>query len=37
MMTSSLTQQVLNRKRRAIARLITYVENNHPEAQQTLS
>ncbi|HEY86328.1 MAG TPA: methylmalonyl Co-A mutase-associated GTPase MeaB [Chloroflexi bacterium] len=36
-MTSSLSQQILNRKRRAIARLITYVENNHPKAQQALS
>ncbi len=33
----SLAQQVLNGSRRAIARLITQIENQHPDAQQALN
>ncbi|RME44449.1 MAG: methylmalonyl Co-A mutase-associated GTPase MeaB, partial [Caldilineae bacterium] len=36
-MPESLTQQVLQRKRRAIARLITYIENEDPQAQPILA
>ncbi len=33
---TSITEQVLNGKKRAIARLITHVENNHPDAHRIL-
>ncbi|MEM7347356.1 MAG: methylmalonyl Co-A mutase-associated GTPase MeaB, partial [Chloroflexota bacterium] len=36
-MTLTLAEKVLNGNRRAIARLITHVENKYPEAQEALS
>jgi LAO/AO transport system kinase len=35
-MSSNLAERVLNGQKRAIARLITYVENRHPQAQGIL-
>jgi LAO/AO transport system kinase len=35
-MPSSLVEQILSGQRRAIARLITHLENRHPEAQRIL-
>lgn len=36
-MTSPIVEQVLNHNRRAIARLLTYVENEHPKVRAVLN